>query len=829
MNLTLKILVITIFTFNYSYSQSPATLKKTSDLNQVYLDSASAVVEKNPRQAISIINRVLDSPQVTTHSPFYIQAIYLKAQANKYLENYTIALKDYEECLKYPYFTKDTVKLADLKFNIARSYDFLSEVYNAMRYYSEALNLYQKTSNLDGQAKVLQNMGIIESDLKRDSLAMFYYLKALDLYKITGNKLNQAAIYQNIGVIYLNQKKYPQTIDHYKKALRVFTSLKDHDGIGTVENNLGMVFEQTGNYKEALSHYKKALYHFQQINSREGLAYLFDNLASLYRRMKSYDISILYYKKGLAYADTIKINDFLAYENKELASLYETMGLYADALKFYKKAMAIEDSIESKEANKKFASAEATFQDELKDVELQKKELQIKTQIREKIILLVGVIALIGMLFWLIAALRKKILAERLLKKHQETLEKEVIERTQELRTEILERQAAEEADKLKTAFLANMSHEIRTPMNAILAFSNFLKDPELTFVQRNEYINYINSCSKSLLHLIDDILDTAKLEAKQLKISISEYYVNSMLNELFVYYSNHKKVVQKEVELVLNPECVSKNYILLTDGIRLRQIFNNLLDNAFKFTEKGTIEFGFRMMEHNLEFYVNDTGIGIPKEKKNLVFQRFGLIHDNNHKLYKGTGLGLSISKNLVELLGGNMWFETEEGKGSAFTFTLPNTSLKITEILGSSTQHPKTEKHLNLLNYTILVAEDDDLNFKLIQIALNKTKANVIRAKNGQEVLTVLSNDSGIDIILMDIQMPILDGYAATQQVKKLYPHIPVIAQTAFAMSEDKERCFEVGCDDYISKPLDMEELNAKLVLQLEKSQFAKLIRNL
>lgn len=829
MNLNFKILAITIFTFNYSYSQPSTTSKKVSDLNPLYLDSANAIVEKNPKQALTIINKVLDSPQVTKHSPSYIQAIYLKAQANKYLENHTIALKDYEECLKYPYFTKDTAKLADLKFNIARSYDCLSEVFNAMRYYSEALNLYQKTADLDGQAKVLQNMGIMESDLKRDSLAMLYYLKALDLYKITGNKLNQAAIYQNIGVIYLNQEKYPQTIDHYKKALRVFTALKDHDGIGTVENNLGMVFEQTGNYKEALFHYKKALYHFQEINSREGLAYLYDNLASLYKRMKNYDISILYYKKSLAYADTINIYDFLAYENKQLAALYETIGLYADALKFYKTAIAIEDSIESKEAIKKFANAEATFQDELKDVELQKKELQIKTQIREKIILLVGVIALVGMLFWLVTALRKKILAERLLKKHQESLEKEVIQRTQELRTETLERQAAEEADKLKTAFLANMSHEIRTPMNAILAFSNFLKEPELTLFQRTEYINYINSCSKSLLHLIDDILDTAKLEAKQLKISISEYYINSILNELFVYYSNHKKVVQKEVELVLNPECVSKNFILLTDGIRLRQIFNNLLDNAFKFTEKGTIEYGFRLMEHNLEFYVKDSGIGIPKEKMNMVFQRFGLIHDNNHKLYKGTGLGLSISKNLVELLGGNMWFETEEGKGSAFIFTLPNESLKITEILQSNIQQSKSQKHLNLLNYTILVAEDDDLNFKLLQIALNKTKANVIRAKNGEEVLTTLNTDSNIDIILMDIQMPILDGYTTTRQVKKLYPHIPVIAQTAFAMSEDKEKCFEAGCDDYISKPLDMEELNAKLVLQLEKSQFAKLIKNL
>ncbi|NJO69239.1 MAG: hypothetical protein HC830_08125 [Bacteroidetes bacterium] len=200
---------------------------------------------------------------------------------------------------------------------------------------------------------------------------------------------------------------------------------------------------------------------------------------------------------------------------------------------------------------------------------------------------------MLGGLIW---AYRRKTIAENAIRKHREMLEQEVQLRTQELKVEMVERKAAEEADKLKTAFLANMSHEIRTPMNAILAFSNFLKDPEITPAQRNEYANYINSCSISLLHLIDDILDTARLEAKQLKIHFSPCNLNSVLNELNVYFQNHKKCKEGDITLNLSSDCIAQNYSITTDSVRVRQIFTNLLDNAFKFTEKGEISFGFEI-----------------------------------------------------------------------------------------------------------------------------------------------------------------------------------------------------------------------------------------
>lgn len=814
------ILTVTVFIFLFTsvLADEKNVEKIITNTIRKQISKGEKLLEKSPANALAIAENVLKSLEDKSAIEYY-KSLFLKAKANSYLENYKIALSDFKVCLLSDYFTNDTVLLADLKFSIARCYDNLSDVVQAVHYYKEALNLYQARNNLYGQAKVLQNIGIIESDDRKDSLAMNYYMKALELYKLLDDKAKQAAVLQNIGVIYSNQENHPKTIEFYKKALKIFISQKDIEGVATVENNLGLAYERELNYGEALKHYQNSLHNFRKLNSRNGLAYVHDNLASLYRRLKRNDVAINHYNLSLQYADTVASLDLISFVNSELASLYEEIGNFEKSLHHLKIAEQIEDSLVNDETQKKLSEAEAFFQGELKDIDIQKKEFQLKAQHREKIFYLGGMILLICTTGGLIWAYRKKIAAENKLKKHQELLEDQVQQRTNELRLEMFERQSAEEADKLKTAFLANMSHEIRTPMNAILAFSNFLKDPDISGAQRNEYVKYINSCSRSLLHLIDDILDTAKIEAKQLKIHVSQCYVNSILNELNVYFQNHIKCQEGDLTLVLKTDCVTRNYSVLTDGVRLRQIFTNLLDNAFKFTEKGIIEFGFSIREDNMEFYVSDTGCGIPKDKADLVFKRFGQVNNSNQKVYKGTGLGLSISKNLVELLGGRMWLESVEGKGSCFYFTIPSDTLEITDLLEKiADENSNAFKPLNWQNFNLLVAEDDDLNYKLIQIALSKSNINLFRAKNGEEVLTLLPGKN-IHLVLMDIQMPILDGYETTRRLKILYPDIFVIAQTAFAMADDKSKCLQAGCDDYISKPIDIEELYKKLTYYLER----------
>jgi len=406
--------------------------------------------------------------------------------------------------------------------------------------------------------------------------------------------------------------------------------------------------------------------------------------------------------------------------------------------------------------------------------------------------------------------------AEEELEKHRNHLEELVIERTQQLEKSILEREVAEESDRLKSAFLSNMSHEIRTPMNAIIAFSTFLKNPDLTNNQRDEYISYIQSSGQSLLNLIHDIIDISKIEAKQIRIQHANCSINPILEELFVLF---KETIVKKGCLGLDIKLEKKygypNLILKTDPYRLKQILSNLLDNALKFTTKGTIEFGFELIEKKIIFFVKDTGVGIPKDKTEYIFQRFGKIEGHGRNL-GGTGLGLAISQNLATLLNGKLYVESILGEGSTFFLELP--FLGDQEIPFVSKPKDNIVKSNYIWpNKSILVAEDEDLNFKVIEIALRNTQAEIIRAKNGIEAIEAINSNSHIDLILMDIQMPEMNGYEALSIIKQQNPGIVIIAQTAFALVEEKEHCISLGFNDYISKPLNIKELISKIDFHL------------
>lgn len=369
----------------------------------------------------------------------------------------------------------------------------------------------------------------------------------------------------------------------------------------------------------------------------------------------------------------------------------------------------------------------------------------------------------------------------------------------------------AEESDRLKTAFLANMSHEIRTPMNAIIGFTELLNDPNLPELQRLEYLGYISNSGKTLLMLIDDIIDIAKIEAGQIKIKKTECPINKILDELYLSAKELRSKAQKnQVEVRLNKAISDQELLILSDPFRFRQIFTNLISNAIKFTEKGYIEFGYSLKNPDeIQFYAKDTGIGMPANKLNVIFERFGQVEDIYNKNQRGTGLGLAISMNLTKLLGGDMWVTSEMDKGSTFYFTLPYETIDKPQQQKQSVAMAKTAETHEWPEKTVLVAEDVTINFKLLQVALRKTKIQVLWAKNGQEAIDMCRENPDIDLVLMDIQMPIVDGYEATQQIKQFRQDLPIIAQTAFAMSGEKEKSIEAGCDSYITKPIKKDKL--------------------
>jgi signal transduction histidine kinase/ligand-binding sensor domain-containing protein/CheY-like chemotaxis protein len=393
------------------------------------------------------------------------------------------------------------------------------------------------------------------------------------------------------------------------------------------------------------------------------------------------------------------------------------------------------------------------------------------------------------------------------LENHRNHLEHLVEERTSEL---VRAKIKAEESDRLKSSFLANMSHEIRTPMNAIYGFSGLLKNVSLSKEKKSEFIDIINDNCESLLILINDILDISRIEADQLVFKNEKYNVDDILINLEkIYKLNKGKKIS--IEFINN---TSKNGLVLNnDKVRFRQIFINLLNNAYKFTDSGHIKFGYEVFENNARFFVSDTGIGVESSETDKIFNHFYKIENNPLKLYRGAGLGLAICKKLVEMMGGEIWVESVINQGSVFYFTLPYNK----DISPSQRKEKKEEqKKLNLKNFTILVAEDTSTNYELIYNLLKPFCAEISWAQNGQEAINFIKNNPDIKncIILMDIKMPFVDGYEAHTKIKAINDKIPVIAITAYAQVGDKERILNDKFDDYISKPVKIETLLAALL---------------
>ncbi len=383
-------------------------------------------------------------------------------------------------------------------------------------------------------------------------------------------------------------------------------------------------------------------------------------------------------------------------------------------------------------------------------------------------------------------------------------------------------KEKAEESDRLKTSFLANMSHEIRSPMNAILGFIRIIKDEEDLSENGKQYIDLISGSGAQLISVIEDILDTSKIQANQLRLSVREFDLNALLTNLFNNFSSQAKSRSKTNTILLPPTLPNPSpFLINSDDLRIRQIITNLLSNALKFTPKGIIEFGYSMIidDENpvIQFFVKDTGIGLAPDKLTLIFERFRQADDSYTRMYGGSGLGLAISKGLVELLGGKIWVESKESKGSTFFFSLPLKSLLVDS--NKRSINKISEKQINRVegldwsDKTIFIVEDIvDIQYFLKRV-LARTGANFLFASSLSEARAIFSNSSKIDLVLLDIRLPDGDGYSLCTEFKGLHPKIPIIAQTAYAMQGEKEKSASFGCDDFITKPIDADLLYLKI----------------
>jgi signal transduction histidine kinase/CheY-like chemotaxis protein len=371
-------------------------------------------------------------------------------------------------------------------------------------------------------------------------------------------------------------------------------------------------------------------------------------------------------------------------------------------------------------------------------------------------------------------------------------------------------------SDKLKSAFLANMSHEIRTPMNAIVGFSNLLKetkDPEL----KAKYIDTIQSSSENLIHLIDDILDLSIIESGALTLDYSHFNVKEIFEELLSTYKVELSSKGKS-HVNLSYEIQGTDHIAYSDPIRLKQILSNLLSNAVKFTSEGEIKYSCEKLGEELLFSVSDTGIGIPDEDQEQVFDRFTTF-DYNGLNKGGTGIGLSIAERVVAILKGKIWVESKSGRGSVFHVTIPHQNDE--SYLKSKTKtFPIKDRRKEATKQFILLVEDDPSSQELMLQMLKPLDLNLSCVSSGRAAVEFVDNNPHIKLILMDLKLPELDGYEASRAIKAKHPELPIVAQTAFAMAGDREKAKASGCDDYITKPIKTEELYGIIFKYLSKS---------
>mgnify|MGYP000885592101 CR=1 FL=1 len=371
-------------------------------------------------------------------------------------------------------------------------------------------------------------------------------------------------------------------------------------------------------------------------------------------------------------------------------------------------------------------------------------------------------------------------------------------------------KEKAEESDHLKSAFLANMSHEIRTPMNGILGFTELLSDSNFSGEEKQNFIKIIQKSGQRMLNTVNDLIDISKIETGQMSVVLTPANVKEILFSQYCFFQPEAE--EKKLKFVLNDQIQQTEALVSTDVVKLDSILTNLIKNALKYTDLGSVEIGCNKQDNKLYFYVKDTGIGIPENRQAAVFNRFEQADVGDKRAYQGSGLGLTIAKAYVEMLGGKMELDSKIGYGSTFSFFIP-AGETTGEVITEPEISPKEEKLETFEKLKILIAEDDSIAFQYLKAVLSEIPCEISYAANGQEAVEFFKNNHDIDLILMDIRMPVMDGYQATRKIREINSQVYIIAQTAFALAGDREKTIDAGCNDYLSKPVNKTELLDKI----------------
>ena len=718
----------------------------------------------------------------------------------------------------------------------------------SIEYGDSALALALNYDNKNKQIKALNNIGNIYCYMKNYDKALEHFKKALQIAQDLGDSEGVAQFLNNIGIIYSENQEFESAILYYQSSLIIYQEADNKRGIASILNNIGYIFFVQGDFENAMQNYQKSQKISRELGDQWDIANTLRNIGGIYLEQGKYYDALPYFKESLNIAREIGSNELLQNCYHTLSELYLEKKNYKKSLEYFRLYSAIKDSIYTDETGKKIAELQLGYEIQKKDKEneiLQKNNeiqtLKIKRSRNINILIIAILLLILLLILYIYSRYRVKIRTNKLLNEKNEHIEKinqelknfndkletKVNERTKALQEEISERRQvdidlkkalknAEDANYLKNAFLANMSHEIRTPLNGIIGFSSLLaselsirEDPELY-----EYAEGIEKSGDRLLHLLNNILDISRIEANDMEIKLAPCQTNEIvknISELYSFKANEKG-------LILNAK-FNEIPNAIADEVNLTKIISDVIDNAIKYTVKGFINVitDYDPEENQVLIMIKDTGIGIDESYLKHIFETFSQESLGYSREFQGAGLGLPLAKRVIELMGGKIKVESKKSEGTTVTlFINAETEESIDTIPQIKKEIVTLKDKIEKDKIDIFIVEDDKMNRMVIEKMLDKIGNNT-SAVDGEETIKIIGENYKkgkiFEIMLFDINLPApWDGIKLKNEIKKRWPeykNIPFVAQTAYAMSGDKERLLEAGFDSYISKPVNKNKL--------------------
>lgn len=675
----------------------------------------------------------------------------------------------------------------------------LGDAPTALEFFLDVLKVREELKDLVGIARIQNNLGILYKNLENYDKSLEFHLKSLDTKRELADSIGIARSLNNIGEIYQQQLNTAEAKKYFEESLGLMLKFDFNEGLSAVYNNLGEVYRLDGSYEKAIEFHTASLRLEKEVGNIPGIGLSYLNIASLFNAIEQPDIAVSNYLEAVTYFKQINDLGGLRKAYNDLAITYAEIENFKESLLYFQLHTAIKDSIVSIDSNQRIAELQAQYESEKQNQEiallnertsLQESRLSQQVYTRNLLLVVVSLLIIIAVILYLSDRSKK---------------------RTNKLLS--LQKDQIQEAAALKSQFLSVMSHEIRTPMNAVVGMANLLVD-ENPREDQMKYLDTLLFSSNNLLNIVNDVLDYSKAEAGKITIESIEFRLLQLL--LNIHQSFYNQSVNQEVYLKFeHDEKIPE--VLKGDPTRLTQVLNNLVSNALKFTEKGGSVIVNVMLEEQskeialVSFRITDTGIGIPEDKMDSIFESFVQADSEIHRKYGGTGLGLPISKKIIERLGGTIKVVSTVGKGSTFSFSIP---LEKGDPKKTFLNYgPEISSLESLENTRILVVEDNPVNVQVINLFLDKWGVNQTIAVNGKQAVR-LYKEQEFDLIFMDLHMPVMDGYKASLKIRELEKEsgkkTPIVALTASNVFEDHTKAYDAGVDAIMPKPFDPQKLH-------------------